>query len=317
MEDSFFNFQWSVNSIDDQLSSVVAFGDNTNHLNAHPPLFEYNETVMEPSSRPSKQLKSHNSDHSLMNRNHIHGSSYEATNQSTIVKPKDESIVSSKGTIGFNCNNLPSSNSSNENYYVFNKGCQGSNGGGGSKVTTTRITPYQDHVLAERKRREKLSQQFIALSALLPNLKRMDKASVLGDAIEHTKILQEKVKNLEEQARKIANKKLVRIEAVVDGGEISSSHEKISGVPEKFPEIEARFSGKNVLIRVHCEKKSGVVENTLAEIEKLHVSVISSTSMIFADSAIHITVIAQMDKDLTMTMEDFVKNLRFGLEKFM
>lgn len=31
----------------------------------------------------------------------------------------------------------------------------------------------QDHVLAERKRREKLSQRFIALSALLPGLKKV------------------------------------------------------------------------------------------------------------------------------------------------
>ena len=119
----------------------------------------------------------------------------------------------------------------------------------------------------------------------------MDKASILGDAIEYTKILQEKVKNLEEHAQKIANIKPVRFEVVVDGG---SSTEKYSGVPEQLPEIEARFSGSNVLIRVHCEKKTGVVENTLAEIEKLHVSVVSSTAMIFGNSGIHITVIGQV-----------------------
>lgn len=277
IEDSFFNFQWPVNSIDNQLSSMAAFGEkktHDHHLHAHAPFFD--ETVMESSSRPTKELKNHS-------------------------------------------NNLPSSQFGNQNYYVFNQGFQGSNSGGAKMSSTsnnTRVPPYQDHILAERKRREKLRQHFIALSALLPNLKRMDKASVLGDAIEYTKILQEKVKILEEQTQKKANIKSVKFEVVVDGGEISSS-EKISGVPEKLPEIEARFSGKNVLIRVHCEKKTGVVENTLAEIEKLHLSVISSNAMIFANSALHITIIAQMDRDLIITMEELVKNLRFGLKKFM
>lgn len=40
-------------------------------------------------------------------------------------------------------------------------------------VTSRSIVNAQDHVLAERKRREKLSQKFIALSAVLPGLKKV------------------------------------------------------------------------------------------------------------------------------------------------
>ncbi|KAH0700378.1 hypothetical protein KY285_015495 [Solanum tuberosum] len=57
----------------------------------------------------------------------------------------------------------------------------------------------QDHVLAERKRRERLTQRFIALSTLIPNLKKLDKATVLGDAIQYIKQLEEQVKTLEEK----------------------------------------------------------------------------------------------------------------------
>ena len=43
-----------------------------------------------------------------------------------------------------------------------------------SATTTTRNpTQAQDHVIAERKRREKLSQRFIALSAIVPGLKKV------------------------------------------------------------------------------------------------------------------------------------------------
>ncbi|KAK3026769.1 hypothetical protein RJ639_040308 [Escallonia herrerae] len=68
-------------------------------------------------------------------------------------------------------------------------------------ITTRTLSQAQDHVLAERKRRERLTERFIALSALLPGLKKMDKASVLGNAITHIKQLQERVKTLEEEAR--------------------------------------------------------------------------------------------------------------------
>ncbi|KAI3462637.1 hypothetical protein Pfo_019300 [Paulownia fortunei] len=37
-----------------------------------------------------------------------------------------------------------------------------------------------DHIIAERKRREQLSQRFVALSTIVPGLKKMDKTSVLG-----------------------------------------------------------------------------------------------------------------------------------------
>lgn len=127
----------------------------------------------------------------------------------------------------------------------------------------------------------------------------MDKASVLGDAIKHLKTLQEKVKTLEEQIKKRPNTESVvfvkRYEMLADVNESSSSNENSGGpIHDQLPEIEARFFGNDVLIRIHCEKKSGVLEKTLIEIEKLHLSVINSTCMTFANYALDITVIAQV-----------------------
>lgn len=152
MENSCFDFQWPLNSIEDQ-------------LHAHTPLFEYyDEPVMEPSSRLTKQFNTYGRDHLSMNQNLIQGCDSSTADQgTTIVKHKDETFVSSEGSNGFNCNYLVSSSH------------------GGAKVMSTSKTSkvtsyeYQDHILAERKRREKLSQMFIALSALLPNLKKVRK----------------------------------------------------------------------------------------------------------------------------------------------
>lgn len=53
------------------------------------------------------------------------------------------------------------------------------------------------HVLAERQRREKLNQRFYALRAVVPNISKMDKASLLLDAISYINDLQTKISVLE------------------------------------------------------------------------------------------------------------------------
>ncbi|XLU69112.1 hypothetical protein S245_028165 [Arachis hypogaea] len=66
----------------------------------------------------------------------------------------------------------------------------------GRKPANGREEPL-NHVEAERQRREKLNQRFYALRAVVPNISKMDKASLLGDAIVHINELQAKLKALE------------------------------------------------------------------------------------------------------------------------
>ncbi|OVA05768.1 Myc-type [Macleaya cordata] len=54
-----------------------------------------------------------------------------------------------------------------------------------------------NHVLAERRRREKLNERFIVLRSLVPFVTKMDKASILGDTIEYVKQLRRRIQDLE------------------------------------------------------------------------------------------------------------------------
>ncbi|KAK1412601.1 hypothetical protein QVD17_33983 [Tagetes erecta] len=66
----------------------------------------------------------------------------------------------------------------------------------GRKPANGREEPL-NHVEAERQRREKLNQRFYALRAVVPNISKMDKASLLGDAISYITDLQSKIRILE------------------------------------------------------------------------------------------------------------------------
>ncbi|KAM7274629.1 hypothetical protein ACFE04_016495 [Oxalis oulophora] len=71
----------------------------------------------------------------------------------------------------------------------------------GRKPANGREEPL-NHVEAERQRREKLNQKFYALRAVVPNISKMDKASLLGDAISYINELQAKLAQLEEEKAK-------------------------------------------------------------------------------------------------------------------
>ncbi|KAK2662773.1 hypothetical protein Ddye_001347 [Dipteronia dyeriana] len=320
---SCFMNQWQMNYVDNfnLLPMAAAFGENSQNpphhtLQTASNIKQYSGQAGSESDRPLKQFKTNtwdysqtdfypNSNFSVVNPNQV--------NQMGILKPKEELL----------CSQPDISNSqscfANQNYVI--KTCQGAKRIGHAG---TRLSQAQDHIIAERKRREKLSQRFIALSSIVPGLKKMDKASVLGDAIKYLKQLQEKVKTLEEQTSKKTMESVVFVKKsqllFTDQGDHSSCSDGESftrSFDETLPEIEARFCDKNVLIRVHCEKRKGVFEKTVAAIENLQLTIINSSVMTFGTSALDLTIIAQqMDMEFNMSLKDLVKNLRSAFQLF-
>lgn len=187
----------------------------------------------------------------------------------------------------------------------------------------------REHVIAERKRREKLTQRFILLSSLLPGLKKLDKASVLGEAARYLKQLQEQVKVLEEQTSQTAvessvvtnskKHKTLSTQHDLNPSSSSSSNDNFdsSSSEDPLPEIQARFSDKDVLINVQCQSKQGLVPRILEEIQKLHLSIVNCNAMPFAKCTMVVTVVAKMNDEFSATTVELVSMIRQNLQTLM
>ncbi|KAK3149490.1 hypothetical protein QOZ80_3AG0218150 [Eleusine coracana subsp. coracana] len=171
----------------------------------------------------------------------------------------------------------------------------------------------QDHILAERKRREKLSQRFIALSKIVPGLKKMDKASVLGDAIKYVKQLQDQVKGLEDEARR----RPVEAAVLVKKSQLSADDDDGSSCDENFvggdgaalPEIEARVADRTVLVKIHCENRKGALITALTQVEGFGLTIMNTNVLPFTSSSLDITIMATAGDEFCLSVKDIVKKL--------
>lgn len=143
-----------------------------------------------------------------------------------------------------------------------------------------------------------------------------DKASVLRAAIDYVKQLRERVEELEKQDKKGANTVAASVIVIkkpdlrginnnrnnnedsttttttttTTSTETSSDNDCGSTLPE----IEARALGKEVLIEIHCEKEKGIELKLLTHLENLQLCVTGSSVLPFGNSALSITIIAQV-----------------------
>lgn len=134
----------------------------------------------------------------------------------------------------------------------------------GRKPGTSREIPV-NHVEAERLRREKLNHLFYALRSVVPNVSKMDKASLLSDAVCYIKELRAKVEELESQVKATVKKEAAAAVALSGGG---GGHLKMAGL-----EVEVKIIGSEALIRAQSRNVDHPVALLMGAVKELELPV--------------------------------------------
>ncbi|KAM7261228.1 hypothetical protein ACFE04_026703 [Oxalis oulophora] len=151
----------------------------------------------------------------------------------------------------------------------------------GRKPANGREEPL-NHVEAERQRREKLNQKFYALRAVVPNISKMDKASLLGDAIAYINELQAKLKLMEES-------RTTCIEPSTSG-----ENKKCK------PDVEIRTVHDEVIVNVSCPTDTHPASRIIQAFKEAQVTVMDAKLTASNDTVFHSFVIkSQGSEQLT------------------
>lgn len=163
----------------------------------------------------------------------------------------------------------------------------------GRKPANGREEPL-NHVEAERQRREKLNQRFYALRAVVPNISKMDKASLLGDAISYITDLQTKIKMMETE-KDMMNKNHT--------GTITSnngSKQNQLGVPEI--DFQARHEG--AVVRVSCPLDCHPVYRVVKAFKEHQVTTRESEVSTTENKVVHTFSIPTRDSDAAEQLKE-------------
>ncbi|XAR55068.1 hypothetical protein NMG60_11030450 [Bertholletia excelsa] len=145
-----------------------------------------------------------------------------------------------------------------------------------------------NHELAERMRREKISERFSILGSLVPSPNKVDKVSILDKTIEHIKELRKRVDELEscKDARKleertsdncgnysIGNRKkpLMNKRKACDVEEMEAEISRVLLKDTSTPEsLNVNVINKNVLVEIRCPWREYLLLEVMDAISHLH-----------------------------------------------
>lgn len=155
------------------------------------------------------------------------------------------------------------------------------NCGGGGTTVTAQENGAKNHVMSERKRREKLNEMFLVLKSLVPSIHKVDKASILAETIAYLKELQRRVQELE--SRRQGGSGCVSKKVCVGSNSKRKSPEFAGGAKEHpwvlpmdgTSNVTVTVSDTDVLLEVQCRWEKLLMTRVFDAIKSLHLDALS------------------------------------------
>ncbi|KAL6652740.1 hypothetical protein ACP70R_011665 [Stipagrostis hirtigluma subsp. patula] len=167
-------------------------------------------------------------------------------------------------------------------------------GGAGEVVSERKKRDRSKTIVSERKRRVRMKEKLYELRALVPNITKMDKASIIADAVEYVKNLQAHARKLKEEVASLEarpnkspgheqQQKGRRRDSGGGGAPPQQAHGDAAGgagAGSRVTHVGATQVGEGrFFVTVECERRDGVAAPLCAAVESLPCFRVESSSL--------------------------------------
>ncbi|CAK9866925.1 unnamed protein product [Sphagnum jensenii] len=178
----------------------------------------------------------------------------------------------------------------------------------GTRLSPGGTTTVSKNLASERKRRKKLNDGLYSLRGLVPKISKMDKASIVGDAIDYLRELKKEMKDIETEIAELEQKcsKSMGIEdATAAASAAGSTHTRglINHVDLGSTVELERLDDHTYHLRATCQRSPGVLLRLVQALELLDLDVLNANH-VSAQNIIVNNIVIEV-KDRKMETGDF------------